>query len=74
MLNNFLFIQLEAFVNTLGQLKACLHYAQKYCYIFKENLIVEDCNDEVYNLMLEFENLSQEPFFGTCLGFQVGSL
>lgn len=62
--------ELETFVNMLGQLKACLHFAHSYSNLLSGQLVVNEYNEELYRSMLQIENLCQEPFFGPCLGFQ----
>lgn len=73
--------ELEAYVSALGQLRACLYYLQRLVsYCSKGNLFPdeESLSDAEYQeadqLMLEVETLSQEPFYGRCLGFQVGNI
>ena len=70
--------ELDAYVTTLGQLRACLHYLQKLAsYCRKSELFPSEdfLSQEEYkiaeDLMLEVESLSQETFYGRCLGFQV---
>ena len=70
--------ELEAYVNTLGQLRACLYYLQKlvhYCKMGDLFVDQEALSSEEYqtaeSLMMEVELLSQETFYGRCLGFQV---
>ncbi|KAL5019642.1 hypothetical protein ScPMuIL_002534 [Solemya velum] len=66
--------ELECFVETLGQLRACLYYAQKLIkYCQKGNLFPEDeymTDNVAEELMMEVELLSQDCFYGRCLGFQ----
>lgn len=71
--------EIEAYVTTLGQLRACLYYLQKLIGFCEEgelfpdqDNIQEDDNRVAEQLMMEVESLSQETFFGRCLGFQVG--
>lgn len=67
--------ELEAYVAALGQLRACLYYAQKlmtYCqagYLFADEETLDDALAE--QLMTDVEMLSQDCFYGRCLGFQV---
>lgn len=67
--------ELEAYVATLGQLRACLYYAQKlmiYCQagnLFADEELLDDALAE--QLMTDVEMLSQDCFYGRCLGFQV---
>ena len=69
--------ELEAYVGTLGQLRACLYYAQKlmtYCQegqLFADEETLDDALAE--QLMEDVEMLSQDCFYGRCLGFQVRS-
>ncbi|KAL8612264.1 hypothetical protein ACOMHN_038176 [Nucella lapillus] len=66
--------ELEAYVATLGQLRACLYYAQKlmtYCQagqLFADEETLDDALAE--QLMTDVEMLSQDCFYGRCLGFQ----
>lgn len=69
--------ELEAFVTTLGQLRACLYYLQKLVQFCNEGELFPDENTlspERYKvaerLLQEVEYLSQESFYGRCLGFQ----
>lgn len=67
--------ELEAYVTTLGQLRACLYYGQKlmnYCqagHLFADEETLDDSLAEL--LMTEVEMLSADCFYGRCLGFQV---
>lgn len=67
--------ELEAYVATLGQLRACLYYAQKlmtYCQpgnLFADEETLDEAVAE--QLMADVEMLSQDCFYGRCLGFQV---
>ena len=69
--------ELAAYVTTLGQLRACLYYLQRlsaYCKegcLFPEPETLSEQYSTAERLMLEVETLSQEPFYGRCLGFQV---
>ena len=69
--------ELDAYVTTLGQLRACLHYLKKltgHCKegcLFPEPETLSEQYSTAESLMLEVESLSQEPFYGRCLGFQV---
>lgn len=72
--------EIEAYVMTLGQLRACLYYLQKlvaFCRegeLFPDEEVISEESDEretAMSLMMEFESLSQEIFYGRCLGFQV---
>ncbi len=70
--------ELEAYVITLGQLRACLYYLQKllhYCpdgsLFSDEESLTEEEYKQAEKLMGEVEGLSQESFYGRCLGFQV---
>ncbi|KAI0220041.1 Hormone-sensitive lipase [Lamellibrachia satsuma] len=68
--------ELDAYVTTLGQLRACLYYLQRlsaYCKegcLFPEPETLTEQYSTAERLMLEVESLSQEPFYGRCLGFQ----
>ena len=67
--------ELEAYVSTLGQLRACLYYSLKlmmYCQagvLFADEEALDDALAD--QLMMEVEMLSQDCFYGRCLGFQV---
>lgn len=77
--------ELDAYVTTLGQLRACLYYLHKlvaYCNagqsVGRGNLFPEEQDDMLAEdrcvaeqLMAEVEMLSQDTFYGRCLGFQV---
>lgn len=70
--------ELNAYVTTLGQLRACLFYLQKLSTYTSQGELTpneEALSEEEYKtaerLMIEVENLSQETFYGRCLGFQV---
>ena len=70
--------ELEAYVTTLGQLRACLYYLQKLIKFCEQGMLFPDeesLSGEDYamaeSLMLEVEALSQDTFYGRCLGFQV---
>jgi len=70
--------ELDAFVTTLGQLRACLYYLRKlasYCRAGELFADEESLSAEEYGvaerLMMEVESLCQESFYGRCLGFQV---
>ena len=70
--------ELEAYVNTFGQLRACLYYLDKltgYCdegQLFPDDLTLShDRYQKAEEMMLGVESLNQEPFYGRCLGFQV---
>lgn len=66
--------ELEAYVSVLGQLRASLHFANKlipYCdpgdlFANEDNLD----NEVAESLLKEIEMLSQDCFYGRCLGFQ----
>ena len=66
--------ELESYVSALGQLRAVLYYALKlvnYCQdgeLFADESKLNSAIAE--SLMMEVESLSQECFFGRCLGFQ----
>ncbi|KAK6173809.1 hypothetical protein SNE40_017204 [Patella caerulea] len=66
--------ELEAYVATMGQLRACLYYAQQVMNYCQEGMLFtdEDALDSSIadKLMLEFEMLNQDCFYGRCLGFQ----
>jgi hormone-sensitive lipase len=69
--------ELEAYVTLLGQLRACLFYLQKlvpYCTdgsLFPdEDTLPTDDYETAERLLKEVESLSQEAFYGRCLGFQ----
>ncbi|RUS86042.1 hypothetical protein EGW08_006196, partial [Elysia chlorotica] len=66
--------ELESYVSALGQLRAVLYYALKltqYCqrgHLFADE---DQLNSDIAEaLMIEVESLSQEYFYGRCLGFQ----
>jgi hormone-sensitive lipase len=67
--------ELEAYISVLGQLRASLHFANKlmpYCdpgdlFANEDNLD----NEVTESLLKEVEMLSQDCFYGRCLGFQV---
>lgn len=67
--------ELEAYVATLGQLRACLYYAMKLMTHCQSGCLFADednlDNDISEHLMTEVEMLSQDCFYGRCLGFQV---
>lgn len=70
--------ELEAYVTTLGQLRACLYYLQKLIKFCGQGMLFPDeetMSEEEYrvaeSLMIEVETLSQDTFYGRCLGFQV---
>lgn len=64
--------ELESYVQMLGQLRACLYYAEKYISCSSGcDLISENINDEQFEIMEDLDNLSLEPFYGTCLGFHL---
>lgn len=72
---NFYSKELDAYVICLGQLRATLYYAQKLvAYSEEGSLFADEDNLEdpvVEKLMEEVECLSQNCFYGRCLGFQV---
>ena len=70
--------ELDAYVTTLGQLRACLFYIQKLSSYSRdgelcpdEDALSEDEYTTAERLMIEVENLCQETFYGRCLAFQV---
>ena len=70
--------ELEAYVNTIGQLRALLYYLIHLLEYCKDGTLFpnqDDLSAEAYvkaeRLMMEVETLSQETFYGRCLGFQV---
>ena len=70
--------ELDAYVSTLGQLRACLYYIEQLqLYSFEgqlfpdEDLLTPEQYKIAEQLMTEVESLSQETFYGRCLGFQV---
>ena len=70
--------ELDAYVTTIGQLRAILYYLChliKYCTdgnLFPdENVLDPEDYKIAEQLMMEVELLSQETFYGRCLGFQV---
>ncbi|GFR88337.1 hormone-sensitive lipase [Elysia marginata] len=66
--------ELESYVSALGQLRAVLYYALKltqYCQLGHLFADEDQLNSDIAEaLMLEVESLSQEFFYGRCLGFQ----
>ncbi|KAJ8316190.1 hypothetical protein KUTeg_006204 [Tegillarca granosa] len=69
--------ELESYVETLGQLRACLYYAQRLIAFCDEGNLIAD-EDNLNNpvadkLMEEVELLRQDSFYGRCLGFQFAS-
>ncbi|ESO99938.1 hypothetical protein LOTGIDRAFT_113239 [Lottia gigantea] len=66
--------ELEAYVQTVGQLRACLYYAQQVMNYCQEGSLFADeetLDHQVADkLMMEFEMLNQDCFYGRCLGFQ----
>ncbi|XP_005093044.1 hormone-sensitive lipase [Aplysia californica] len=66
--------ELECYVSALGQLRAVLYYALKLVNYCQDGDLFADeskLNSEIAeSLMMEVEGLSQECFFGRCLGFQ----
>ncbi|XP_067674831.1 hormone-sensitive lipase-like [Haliotis asinina] len=66
--------EVEAYVSTIGQLRACLYYANKLInYCQDGNLFAdeENLNENIAEqLMEEVEMLNQDCFYGRCLGFQ----
>jgi len=69
--------ELDAYVTTLGQLRACLYYMRKllsYCpdgeLFAHETYLSAQQYSVAERLMTEVEALSQESFYGRCLGFQ----
>ncbi|ESO01835.1 hypothetical protein HELRODRAFT_161006 [Helobdella robusta] len=65
--------EFESYVTLLGQLRACLQYAQKFMSYSSGQLVSEQVSEDEFKIMQEIENLSQEPFYGVCLGFQYNS-
>lgn len=70
--------ELCAYVNTIGQLRALLYYLCRLITYCRDGDLFPDENElspDEYNiaerLMMEVETLSQETFYGRCLGFQV---
>ncbi|GFN86132.1 hormone-sensitive lipase [Plakobranchus ocellatus] len=66
--------ELESYVSALGQLRAVLYYALKLTQYCQQGHLFADedhLNSDIAEaLMLEVESLSQESFYGRCLGFQ----
>ncbi|XP_056010937.1 hormone-sensitive lipase-like [Ostrea edulis] len=71
---NFYSKELEAYVICLGQLRATLYYAQKLVAYSQDGSLFADednLNDPVVeSLVEEMEGLSQNCFYGRCIGFQ----
>lgn len=69
------FLLVTSYVSALGQLRAVLYYALKLVnYCQDGELFVDEgkLNNEIAEqLVLDVETLSQESFYGRCLGFQV---
>ena len=67
--------EVEAYVATLGQLRACLYYAQKLMsYCMGGNLFADEDsinNNIAEQLLSDVETLNEDCFYGRCLGFQV---
>ena len=70
-------LEIEAYVNVLGQLRACIYYLKKLVTFCKEDQLFGDekmmCAPIFDILLKEVESLSQECFYGRCLGFQVST-
>ena len=73
--------EIEAYVLTLGQLRACMYYLQKlvsYCEpgdLFPDqDTMAPEKYRVAEHLMLEVETLNQEVFYGRVLGFQVNQV
>ncbi|XP_041373869.1 hormone-sensitive lipase-like [Gigantopelta aegis] len=66
--------EVEAYVATLGQLRACLYYAQKLMsYCTNGNLFADEDslnNNVAEQLLSDVETLNEDCFYGRCLGFQ----
>ncbi|CAI9723045.1 hormone-sensitive lipase isoform X1 [Octopus vulgaris] len=66
--------ELESYVTVLGQLRACLYFScQLMNYCPKDSLFIDKdvLKDPVaFRLLKEFDSLSQDCFYGRCLGFQ----
>ncbi|BFZ14026.1 hypothetical protein BsWGS_17065 [Bradybaena similaris] len=66
--------ELESYVAALGQLRAVLYYALKLTHYCRDGqLFVDETqlnSDVAEQLVLEVESLSQDSFYGRCLGFQ----
>ncbi|XP_052059671.1 hormone-sensitive lipase-like [Mytilus californianus] len=66
--------ELESYVSVLGQLRASLHYANKLIpFCDQGNLFANEAyldNEVAENLLKDVERLSQDCFYGRCLGFQ----
>ncbi|GAB1604851.1 hormone-sensitive lipase-like isoform X1 [Argonauta hians] len=66
--------ELESYVSVLGQLRACLYFScqlMKYCpqdSLFVDRDVLED--PVAFKLLKQFDSLSQDCFYGRCLGFQ----
>ena len=65
----------SSYVAALGQLRAVLYYALKLIHYCQDGHLFADeeklsC-ELAEALMMEVEDLSQECFYGRCLGFQV---
>ena len=70
--------ELDAYVSTIGQLRALLYYLCRLIDYCKDGELFPDENqlspedyETAEQLMMEVETLSQETFYGRCLGFQV---
>ena len=70
--------ELECYVAVLGQLRACLYFScQLMAYCPKDSLFIDKdgLKDPIaFRLLKEFDSLSQDCFYGRCLGFQVSLL
>ncbi|KAL4228425.1 hypothetical protein ACF0H5_011472 [Mactra antiquata] len=63
--------ELEAYVEVLGQLMACLGYLQQLMLYSKDGeLFLEDNESVGDDLLVEVEMLNTDCFYGRCLGFQ----
>jgi hormone-sensitive lipase len=79
--------ELDAYVTTLGQLRACLYYLHKlvaFCggnstrssRLFPDEQDGMSAEDKLVaeQMMGEVEMICQESFYGRCLGFQVRAM
>ena len=68
--------EVVAYVTVLGQLRACCHYLRKISQICPEGVLIPDedvsfeNNIRCESVMIEIEQLSQDCFYGRCLGYQ----
>ena len=66
---------LECYVETLGQLTACLHYLkQLMSYCTDGELFLLDDSVVGDSLLLQLEMINTDCFYGRCVGFQVSQV